>query len=133
MKKKHFFKIFVFYYFPAFVWMGIIFYLSSIPGLKTGAAVHWEIIFRKIAHLTEYAILAFLFWRIFYYHLKIKNVVSYSVSFFLALIYAAGDETHQFFVKDRSGRWEDVVLDSIGVLLGLILVYGARKLFANKS
>jgi VanZ family protein len=133
MKKDYFFKGFIFYYFPALVWMGVIFYLSSISGLKTGAALPWEIIFRKVAHLTEYAVLAFLLWRIFYYHLKTRNIFSYLATFLIAIIYAVGDEVHQFFVENRSGRWEDVVLDSIGVLGGLILIYWIGKLFTNKS
>ena len=36
--------------------------------------------------------------------------------------YAASDELHQLFVPGRSGEIKDVLLDSLGVLLGVLLL-----------
>ena len=36
-------------------------------------------------------------------------------------LYAATDEIHQLFVAGRTGKWQDVLLDSSGALAGLML------------
>ena len=36
-------------------------------------------------------------------------------------LYAATDEIHQLFVAGRTGKWQDVLLDSSGALAGLLL------------
>ena len=40
----------------------------------------------------------------------------------LATLYAATDEFHQVFVPGRSGKVADVLLDSAGALLGVLLL-----------
>ena len=40
-------------------------------------------------------------------------------SFLLGVEYAAIDEIHQLFVEGRSGQVTDVLIDSIGILLGI--------------
>lgn len=36
-------------------------------------------------------------------------------------VYAATDEIHQLFVAGRAGRFSDVVIDSAGALLGVLV------------
>ncbi|MDZ7611938.1 MAG: VanZ family protein [Candidatus Moranbacteria bacterium] len=122
-------KIFLIYYLPPIIWMGIIFYLSSIAGLKTGAIIPVEIVLRKAAHLFEYIFLSFLFWRIFYWRWKLSAFKSGVLAFSLTVIYAASDEIHQSFVENRAGRATDVAVDATGGLLGVIL---SKNLFASK-
>lgn len=64
---------------------------------------------RKLAHLTEYALLglALAYWR-----------RSYAFVQLIGSLYAASDELHQLFVPGRAGRIGDVLIDSLGVLLG---------------
>lgn len=38
-------------------------------------------------------------------------------------LYAASDELHQLLVADRAGMWQDVLLDSAGVLAGITCAY----------
>jgi len=45
------------------------------------------------------------------------KLVIYSSS--CGIIYAITDEVHQLFISGRSGRVEDVIIDSIGVLTGV--------------
>ena len=92
------------------VWAGVIFALSSIPSLSTHLGT-WDLILRKAAHLTEYAILAALLRR---------ATGSYGWAFGLALAYAASDEYHQTFVQGRHGSPIDVGIDAIGISLGLM-------------
>lgn len=64
---------------------------------------------RKLAHLTEYALLglALAYWRRIYVFVQL-----------LGSFYAASDELHQLFVPGRAGRIGDVLIDSLGVLIG---------------
>ena len=47
--------------------------------------------------------------------------------------YAATDELHQWFVAARSAMWQDVCLDSSGVLAGVLLATGILVLFAYRK
>ena len=91
------------------VWCGVIFWFSSIPHLSTGLGV-WDLILRKGAHLTEYAILMILL---------LRTRIPAKLAFVLGVLYASSDEWHQTYVAGREGRPRDVVIDSIGLLTGL--------------
>ena len=95
---------------PVLVWAAVIFTFSSIPSLSTHLGT-WDLVLRKAAHLTEYAILAALLRR---------ATGSYGWAFMLAVAYAATDEFHQTFVRGRHGSPIDVGIDAIGVSLGLM-------------
>jgi VanZ family protein len=41
----------------------------------------------------------------------------------VAIITASFDEIHQSFIPSRSGRWQDVVLDTVGAVVLQIVVY----------
>ncbi len=49
------------------------------------------------------------------------------------ILYAASDEWHQTFVPGRYGMWQDVVLDSIGALVGILIVYAVRSRIAHQK
>ena len=79
---------------------------------------------RKCAHLTEYAVLAWLFWRALRKPMR-NDLRPWKWSeAFIALscvaLYAASDEIHQAFVPSRQGSLWDVLLDSVGAALGLL-------------
>jgi VanZ family protein len=120
---------FIKFYFPALIWMGVIFYFSSIPSLKYTEEVTPEIILRKSAHFFEFAILTVLYWRIFLmaHHVNFKK--SYLFTFFLASLFAASDEFHQTFTPGRSGLFIDFVYDAVSIFLALqlILFFRMRK------
>ena len=79
---------------------------------------------RKCAHLTEYAILAVLCWRV------LKPAGDSSAwswrragnSLLIVALYAATDEIHQAFVPSRQGSVWDVLLDTAGAAVGLLLL-----------
>jgi VanZ family protein len=103
---------------PVLVWAGVIFAFSSIPSLSSGLGT-WDTVLRKLAHLTEYSILALLL---------VRATGSYAWAFALAVAYAATDEVHQLFVRGRHGSPIDVGIDAVGALVGLA-VLGASKLW----
>jgi len=110
---------------PVFLWCAVIYYLSSIPSLKSDLPNQWDFIFRKIAHITEYAVLTFLFFRASSQNLNYKKAISYSALF--SITYALTDEYHQLFVFGRGGNLGDVFIDSLGVFLAVFLIYRKVK------
>ena len=87
---------------PVLVWAGVIFAFSSIPSLNSGLGT-WDYVLRKLAHMTEYAILAYLL---------LRATSSYAWAFAAAVAYAASDEVHQLFVRGRHGSPIDVGIDA---------------------
>jgi len=99
-----------------FIWAGVIFFLSHQPDLKSNLPSEYDFILRKLAHISEYAILTFLLIRAFSHHqLSKKRILFFSV--FLAVLYAFSDEYHQSFIYERTGAFRDVAIDSIGIFL----------------
>ena len=123
-------------------WMAFIFLMSAMPGDVSGAQsgtvvrillavldAVWgpaevspqalsllELLVRKAAHMTEYAVLALL-----YSHaLRLsgaKRPARYAL--LLCLLYAATDEFHQSFVGGRGPSPVDVMIDTAGAALAL--------------
>jgi VanZ family protein len=92
-------------------WAALIFAFSSVPSLGTGLGT-WDLILRKLAHATEFAILAALL---------VRALRSPAWAIMLAVAYAVTDEIHQSFVSGRHGAPLDVVIDSAGVVVGALL------------
>jgi VanZ family protein len=105
---------------PVVAWAALIFTLSSIPDLGTGLGT-WDLVLRKLAHATEYAILGALL---------LRALGRPALAALLALAYAASDELHQHFVSGRHASPVDVAIDAAGVLLGIALFrrFGAYHL-----
>ena len=82
------------------LWAALIFAFSSVPSLSTGLG-GWDLLLRKIAHLTEYAVLGALLARA----LSRPHV---ALPILLGGLYAATDEVHQHFVRGRHAAWYDV-------------------------
>jgi VanZ family protein len=102
---------------PVVAWAGLIFTLSSIPDLGTGLG-GWDLIFRKLAHAAEYAVLAVLLLR------ALEHAWA---SFWLAAAYAVTDELHQAFVPGRLGSPLDVAVDAAGAAIGIALALRLRR------
>jgi len=125
---------------PAMVWMGVIFVMSAMPGDVSGgqsgtlvsiilgivsflfgeyaaAGVHADLIhllIRKAAHMTEYAILFFLYHRA----LRMENAKRPGLyALLLCALYASTDEFHQGFVADRGPSIIDVCIDTLGAAI----------------
>lgn len=72
---------------------------------------------RKLAHITEYLILGFLMFNL----LKQYSVTNIYYAIGLSILYSCTDEFHQLFINGRSGSIRDVLIDSIGILIGTYL------------
>ena len=96
---------------PVVLWAAVIFAFSSVPDLGTGLGT-WDLVLRKIAHAGEFAILGALLLRALRDELPALGV---------GVAYAASDELHQHFVEGRVGSPLDVLIDSVGVAIGILL------------
>jgi VanZ family protein len=96
---------------PVVVWAAVIFAFSSIPSLSTELGT-WDTILRKLAHVTEYAILGGLLQR------ALRRP---GLAVALGVLYAVTDEVHQTFVEGRAGAPVDVGIDAVGALAGVLL------------
>ena len=104
-------------WFPVVAWAAVIFAFSSIPSLSSGLGT-WDIVLRKGAHLTEYAVLGALLLR----------ALARDVPAFLAAVaYAATDELHQHFVHGRHATPVDVGFDAVGIVAGLLVWERVRR------
>ncbi len=76
-------------------------------------------IVRKFAHISEYIILAILMYNVLYNY----NIKDYWIVLLLCILYSCSDEFHQLFVPGRSGQVVDVLIDSIGIVIGTLSYY----------
>lgn len=95
---------------PPVVLMALIFFLSAQPDLNSGLGT-WDLILRKLAHMTEYGLLCALWSR------ALPGAPVWAGAA-IALGYAITDEFHQTFVADRHGSPVDVLIDAVGIAVG---------------
>lgn len=145
-------RSFLIYWLPVIIWMCLIFTASGDSGsFKRSSRIiapllHWffpnvspeteDLVVtgvRKCAHLTEYAILAFLVWRA---HRKPKwkdarpwSWADAGVALWVTVFYASTDEFHQTFVPTREGCVRDVMIDSSGAVAGMIALWLLGRIF----
>lgn len=96
---------------------------------ESGAVLQWlesvfgtdltDFIVRKAAHILEYAALGFFAGGAFLSTFK-KNTVLFQILSCTA--YACSDEIHQYFVQGRSCQLRDVLIDLIGIIIGVCMV-----------
>lgn len=77
-----------------------------------------EYFVRKGAHMTEFAILAILLY-VWIGRWQLKRLYRYGIAVVLTILYACSDEFHQLFVEGRAGLISDVIVDSVGAIIGL--------------
>ncbi|MEX1335759.1 MAG: VanZ family protein [Candidatus Limnocylindrales bacterium] len=114
---------------PVLVVMGAIFALSAQPGLRVSDDVAVDQPFRITGHLLAYATLAALALVALSWGRR-PRLRDAAIAFGISLVYALSDELHQSFVPDRAGRLDDVVVDALGALVGLVVGWLALALAA---
>lgn len=120
-------KRFVNRWFPVFIWMGVIYIVSSISNpyivIPETVGVSDELIGR-FSHVIEYSILAFLAVRALGLEAsKVKELRVLVYSFLISLAYSFLDEIHQSFVPRRTFQILDLSFDFFGILIGLAVGY----------
>ena len=107
--------------------------LSTVPEfekqpeeVKKNIIEELQFIVRKSAHFIGYMILGILASGLILQYENINK--KYPLAFLICVIYAISDEIHQLFVPGRAGQVRDVLIDSAGSLLGIIIVMAFEKL-----
>jgi VanZ family protein len=96
---------------PVVLWAALIFTLSAIPGLGTGLGT-WDLVLRKLAHAAEYAVLGALL---------VRALQREPLAILVGSAYAVTDEVHQAFVSGRHASPVDWLIDTAGVVAGVLL------------
>lgn len=87
---------------------------------------------RKTAHASEYAILGILTGLLLLSYRKSYRFVA-PLALLICAAYAASDEAHQILVSGRSPQVTDVLIDTGGAVIGIVLlVLIARRLRDKK-
>jgi VanZ family protein len=132
----------IFRYAPFFLWLGVIFYMSSSQGAMSNTSrfvrpfLEWllpnaseDLItvyhghIRKSAHVFEYAVLAFWSARLFRTSAR-ATIADYwqFFAFLTVLLTASLDELNQSYNSSRTGTANDVLLDCAGGLAMILIL-----------
>ena len=134
-------------------WIAVIFALSSNTGAESstvsnsvlqiinevfGINITDDLVIRKVAHATEFALLTIFSYLALSSTNKISRKTSYAESpvkllrsdnemniiftLWFTILNAIFDEYHQLFVANRDGSITDVLIDLIGIVIVLIIV-----------
>lgn len=83
-------------------------------------------VIRKLAHLTLYAILGALLFRAIIISSKMSRYRFFALgkrALIIGMFYAMTDEIHQLFIAGRGSQFQDVIIDSCGVFIGIMIYY----------
>ena len=135
-------RSFVGYWLPPLSWMALIWSVSSDVGSPDRSAglfawvasvlVPWvtpaqialvHLVVRKFGHVVEYAILAALWFRTLYAGRRLPSASSALTALAISVSWAIVDEVHQSFVPSRNASSLDVILDSTGATLVLLILF----------
>jgi len=88
----------------------------------------WHFYIRKSGHVIGYAMLSFLLFRAWRATLRATSNAQWTLRWAAIAIVgtalvASLDEWHQSFIPSRSGRWQDVVLDTCAGIAAQILIF----------
>ena len=136
-------------YAPLFLWIGVIFFLSSQQGSmsRTSVFIRPILLFlfpdapeetlkiyhgyvRKFAHFAEYFVLAFFAFRAFRWSpSEFLRKYPFLVSLILVFSIALLDEFNQSFLTSRTSSIWDVLLDTAGglTMLGILYFWNSSK------
>jgi VanZ family protein len=142
-------RSFLKYWLPVLIWLSFIFIGSTDlmsseqtsrflipflrwlrPDISAEAFAQIHFFTRKLGHVTEYAILATLFWRAIRAGTKFRLQIAapFITAWLVSAIFAASDEFHQSFVQSRTAAVGDVMFDIVGASVGLVICWWfARK------
>lgn len=87
-----------------------------------------EHIIRKIAHFSIYTLVGILLMSLCKTY-NLKEFDRFSISLISGLIYASSDEIHQAFVPGRGPMLTDILIDTSGVTVGILLVMEIFELY----
>jgi VanZ family protein len=94
---------------------------------------YWNHVMRKMGHFVGYGLLSFFLFRAWRATLPAIGKYNWALrwartSFLMTVLVATLDEWHQSYLPSRTGRWQDVVLDSSAALCVQIVIWIVLRL-----
>lgn len=98
----------------------------------------WHFYIRKGGHVIGYAILSTLLFRAWRATLPAMSGAKWiprwaTIAVLGTALVASLDEWHQSFIPSRTGRWQDVVLDTCAGIAAQILIFLRWKISSNEE
>jgi len=111
--------------------------LHFLFGLGWDHFEQWHFYIRKTGHAVGYAIMSILLFRAWRATLpavsRTEWTLRWSAIALLGTAFVASlDEWHQSFIPSRTGRWQDVVLDTSAALAAQVLIFLWWRNFAKE-
>lgn len=91
-----------------------------------------EYVIRKLAHFSIYMILGMLLMDLASTY-EIKNITKIFTSICVGILYASLDEFHQSFTPGRTALVTDVFIDTLGVITGVMIIFGIIELWKKNK
>ncbi len=111
------------YWGPACGYAGLIFYLSSLPYPERELPSFVALFSDKVLHVVEYAILGgFCYWGFRWGTNESWRPWAGPLAIVSASLFGVSDEVHQAFVPFREASWLDWVADTVGAILGAVVI-----------
>lgn len=95
------------------------------PKEKKKLIIKTRFIVRKIAHFTLYFTLGLIVYLLLLSH-NVKHSVILSI--IICFLFGCVDEIHQYFVPGRTARVYDCIVDTLGSMTSIYLVYFSQKI-----
>ncbi|MBR4959906.1 MAG: VanZ family protein [Clostridia bacterium] len=106
-----------------------IFRIDNMEEITADTILHqfFTFLLRKSAHLLIFGVLGMLFGGAVcqYPATRLQKI---ALPMALGILYACIDELHQYFVPGRACQIRDVCIDTVGVLIGILVVLGIEAL-----
>jgi len=102
------------------LYMGLIFYLSSLPSIEQPGPLGKIPEVDKVEHAGEFFVLGLLLSLAFQRTPSVRRN-AWSMAIFVAVLYALSDELHQNFVSGRTMDALDLLADTAGITLASLL------------
>ena len=97
--------------------------LTETEELELVSTLHTPV--RKLAHFSIYLVLGILVSLLLKtYSFTTKNIILLSI--LICFLYACSDEIHQLFISGRSGEFKDILIDTCGSSVGII-IFGRKN------
>ena len=111
--------------------------LHALFGLDWEQFEQWHFFIRKGGHVFGYGLLSILLFRAWRETLPAVNNPAWTfrwarIAVLGTALVATLDEWHQSFLPSRTGRWEDVVLDTSAGIAAQILLFAVSKILTHK-
>ncbi|HHT89449.1 MAG: VanZ family protein [Bacillota bacterium] len=97
------------------------------PHLTRSELRHWVLVLRKAGHFLAYAVLTLL---VYYAARRTKKLqrAALPIAAAFAFLVAIADENYQSRLHYRTGTWQDVLIDGLGIALTVLGVFVCARI-----